>query len=275
VGGQDDLVSSLKAIMAAKREELGGPPTPEELLAYRDGRLGPEERQRIEARIAVHPDAARALADLAAFPAVEPAPGTREPSAEEIGARWLAFRERLPERPEPAPREKDARQEPVAILVRRLPRGGPRWPLAVAALLALAVVGGAGFLVGRRQGMESGSAPAINSTIVELPPVGEGAARSAIPPVEIPQGSEELVLVLRTDEPSRFPDYEVEVRAPDGRMWSRKGLRPTALGTFHLSFPRDSLKAGRYEIQLFGLRQGRRTPLARYALPLAGGPSPP
>ncbi|MFP5287044.1 MAG: hypothetical protein ACLGI9_14985, partial [Thermoanaerobaculia bacterium] len=83
--------------MAAKREELGGPPTPEELLAYRDGRLDPAARQSVEARLALHPDAARALADLAAFPEVEPAPGTAELSDEEVEARWMALREKLGE----------------------------------------------------------------------------------------------------------------------------------------------------------------------------------
>ncbi len=87
VGGQEDLDKSLKAIMAVKRDELGEPPTPEELLAYRDGRIDPAERRRMEARIAVYPDAARALADLAAFPAVEPAPGTPEASPKKRSAR--------------------------------------------------------------------------------------------------------------------------------------------------------------------------------------------
>src|SRR5258708_36384544 len=99
--------------MATKRDQWGEPPSPEELLAYRDGLLDPAERQRIEDRIAVYSDAARALADLAAFPEVEPAPGTPELSAEDIAARWLTFRQRLPERPVPARQQASARAMPT------------------------------------------------------------------------------------------------------------------------------------------------------------------
>src|SRR5436309_13901561 len=112
--------------MARKRDELGGPPSPEELLAYRDGRLEPAERQRMEARIAVHPEAARALADLAAFPDVEPASGTPELSDEEIGARWQAFRQRLPELPR---QEEPARAAPAIEMGTR--RGRYRSPFAL------------------------------------------------------------------------------------------------------------------------------------------------
>src|SRR3954468_21816061 len=98
--------------MAAQRNELGEPPSPEELLAYRDGRLDPEARQRIEDKIAIYPEAARALADLAAFPDVEAAPGTPELSDEEIGPRWQTFRLKLPELP-PVPAAQPAPSTPV------------------------------------------------------------------------------------------------------------------------------------------------------------------
>jgi len=103
VSGRDDLAATREAIMARKRKELGDPPTPEELLAYRDGRLDPAARERLEAQIAVYPDAARALADLAAFPDIEPGPGVPEISDEEIDAGWETFRQRLEKLPRPAP----------------------------------------------------------------------------------------------------------------------------------------------------------------------------
>src|SRR5215210_7589539 len=94
MGGREDLDSALKAIMAARRDELGGPPTPEELLAWRDGLLDPAARQSVEERLAIYPDAAQALADLAAFPDLE---GTPELSEEELDVRWQAFSQRLEE----------------------------------------------------------------------------------------------------------------------------------------------------------------------------------
>jgi hypothetical protein len=255
VGGQDDLGKSLKAIMANKRDEWGGPPSPEELLAYRDGRLDPEERQRLEERIAIHPDAARALADLAAFPNVEPAPGTPELSDEEIGARWQAFREKLPELPAPAP--------VIEIGSRR----GSSFPLKLAAsvLVSLAIGGIAGFLGGRssRDLPES----AINVTIAELTPEEESGARSAPSILEMPEGAEELVLVLSVPVQKDFSDYEAEIADGQGvRIWTREGLLPTAMGTFQVSFRAGTLKPGLLHLRLYGREGKSRTVIASYAL---------
>jgi anti-sigma factor RsiW len=269
VGGQEDLDKSLKAIMAARREELSEPPTPDELLAYRDGRLDPAERQRLETRIAVFPDASRALADLATFPAVEPAPGTPELSEEEIGARWQAFRERLPERA-PAPslpwplsprgREGEKTEEKER-------GGGFSLKLAAAVLAALAIGGAAGYFSGRASREVPGSA--INVNIAELSPVEEGGSRSAPATLEVPEGSEELVLVLATPVQKDFSEYEAEILDAKGaRLWSRPGLRPTAMGTFQVSFRRGALRPGKLSVRLFGREGKGRTLLGTYEVTL-------
>lgn len=272
MSGQDDFGDSLKAIMAAKRREVGGPPTPEELLAYRDGRLDPAERERLEARIAVHPDAARALADLAAFPEIEPAPGVPDVSAEEVAARWQSFRQKLADLPAPQPAAPEARREaPVVPLhpERREPRRIPAWWLAAAASAALAVGLGNGFLAGRAS-RDSAPVSAINVAISELRPIEEGGDRAAASAVDLPKDAEELVLVLGLDDAGELAAYEAEIRDAQGaRVWSRKGLQPTPLGTFQLSFRRGVLKPGQYRIDLFGREEGEgreRRRLARYAL---------
>jgi hypothetical protein len=270
VGGQEDLGKSLKAIMATKRKEAGGPPSPEELLAYRDGRLDAAERRRIEERIALHPDTARALADLAAFPDLEPAPGTPELPDEEIGARWQAFRSKLPEHPAPP-----ARATPA---IEAVPRRGLRRSvfdprLAAAALVILAAGGIAGFLGGRASHVLPESA--INVRIAELTPEGESGARSAPIPLEMPDGSEELVLVFGTQAQKDFPTYEAEIVDSSGvRTWERQGLHPTALGTFQVSFRQGALKPGKLHLRLFGREGGTRTPIASYELRLAPGARP-
>jgi hypothetical protein len=266
VGGQDDLGKSLKAIMATKRDELGGPPSPEELLAYRDGRLDPAERQRIEERIAIHPDAARALADLAAFPDVEPAPGTPNLSDEEIGDRWQAFREKLPELPAPTP----------AIEIRARPgrRGLPlTLKLAASVLMGLAIGGIVGFLSGRSSQDLPDSA--INVRIAELAPEDEGGSRSAPSTLEMPAGSEELVLVLSIPAQKDFSDYEAEIVDGQGvRVWAREGLRPTAMGTFQVSFRAGALKPGPLRLRLYGREGKGRTLIASYGLRLVPGAGP-
>jgi len=286
--GREDLDNALKAIMAAKREELGEPPTPEELLACRDGRLDPAARQSVADRLAVYPDAARTLADLSAFPEVEPAPGTPELSDGEVEARWQALRQKLgeverPLTPSPSPiaRPSTGRGELPSTRPQAFsPSPGRRegdgrgargegaaqssmFRLAAAALLAL----GIGFLAGRgsRSDLPMG---AVNVAIVELTPVEEGGTRSASE-VELSDVSEELVLVLGPPDAREFPDYEAEVLDAEGaRRWSRQGLQPTSLGTFHLAFRRDALPPGTYRIHLFGREGERQTPLATYELRL-------
>jgi hypothetical protein len=265
VGGQEDLDKSLKAIMAAKRDELGEPPTPEELLAYRDGRLDPAERRRIEARIAVYPDAARTLADLAAFPAVEPAPGTPDLSEEEIGARWQAFRGRLPEPSLPWPLSPKGREGKKTE--EKTSRGGFPLKLAAAALAGLAIGGAAGFLAARAS--REVPASAVNVSIAELRPIEEGGSRSAPAMLELPEDSEELVLVLATPAQEDFPDYEAEIADSKGaRIWTRQGLRPTAMGTFNLSFRRGALPPGTLRVRLFGRDGERRRLLGTYEVRL-------
>lgn len=285
MSGQDDLSRALRAIMAAKREELDGPPTPDELVAYREGRLDPAARERLEARIAVYPEAARALADLAAFPGLEPAPGVRDVTAEEVAARWQTFRPKLPDRPTnpvasnplgsaPAP---VLRHEPRAPQAPPAHHGHPARGLAAAASVALVVGLGGGYLAGRASvGPESESS--INVTVTDLHPAGEDGERSAGPsdPVELPEDSEELLLILHTDDPGTFAGYRAEiVDAQGARVWSRDGLRPTEVGSFPISFRRSALPPGTYRIDLFGHTGEDRRRLGAYELRIVEGPAGP
>ena len=280
MSGQDDLSNALRAIMAAKREELGEAPTPDELFAYREGRLDPAARERLEARIAVYPEAARTLADLAAFPNIEPAPGVKDVSAEEVAARWQSFRQKL------APSSGDDRSpsRPSAPILRHEPRapqaphahsGSPARGLAAAASVALVVGLGGGYLAGRASvGPESDSS--INVIVTDLHPAGEGGERSAGPSayVELPEESEELLLILHTDDPGTFADYTAEIVDPQGaRVWSHDGLRPTEIGSFPVSFRRSALPPGTYRIHLFGETGEDRRQLGTYELRIVEGPA--
>lgn len=268
MGGREDFDRALEAIMAEKREQLGGPPTPDELLAYLDGELDDASRQSIEARIAVYPDAARALADLSAFPDVELAPGTVEPTDEEVAETWEALRPKLETirsvpPPQPVPTA-PAPPKPAETFRRRPP---PVWSLAAAALILLAAGWALGFLAGRGASVQQPEA-AVNVAIAELFPLGE-ITRSAPAEVALPAESEELVLVLGSVDEGRFADYRVEmVDAAGGRTWSSQGLRPTSLGTFHLAFRRGALAPGTYQIHLYGQEGERSTLLATYGLRL-------
>lgn len=267
MSGQDDFRRALEGIKAAKRRELGEPPTPEELLAYRDGQLDAAGREVVEAKIAVYPEAARALADLAAFPEIEPEPGEPELSDEDLEARWQAVRPRLAARPQ--------RSGPAEGLRPKPSRGG--WSrfgqLAAAAVLVLAA-GLTGYVAGRGSGTSPTSptpGPSINVTIAELAPLEEGGMRSS-PAVEMPPSSEELMLVLQLPDTGDLSGHTAEILdAQDTRLWSREGLRPTPLGTLHLSFPQGILAPGTYRIEIFGQQGGERTRVAIYELQMEEG----
>jgi anti-sigma factor RsiW len=276
LSGQDDLKTSLRAIMAARLEELGGPPTPEELLAFRDGGLSPEERERMAARIAAAPDAACALADLAAFPDVEPAPGVPELSDDDLAAGWLAFRQRLPDRAPSPPAEavREAAPAPVrpAVFQPSSParqRWAPALRLAAGILFGIVVGWGAGRTGREDREVRVASGPAINPLVIEISPDSAGL-RSAPEVIELPADSEALVLTLGSDgrDERDFPSYEAEGFDESGRqVWKREGLRPTAIGTFGLSFSREAIKPG-YRIDLYGRDRGERQLLATYSLKL-------
>lgn len=286
MSGQDDLSNALRAIMAAKREELGESPTPDELLAYREGRLDPAVRERLEARIAVYPEAARTLADLAAFPDIEPVPGVKDVSAEEVAARWQSFRQKLapssgddrspsrPSAPEPVP---ILRHEPRAPQTPHAYSGSPARGLAAAASVALAVGLGGGYLAGRAS-LDPGADSSINVTIRDLQPSGEGGERAGEPsePVKLPEESEELLLILSTDDPGTFAGYTAEiVDAQGARVWSRDRLQPTEVGAFQVSFRRSVLPPGTYRIDLFGQDGKDRRLLETYELRIVEGPASP
>ena len=268
MGGRDDFDEALKAVMAARREELGEPPTPEELLDYRDDRLDPAARRSVEERLALDPDAARTLADLAAFPEVEPAPGTAGLSEDEVALRWQSLHEKLralPEQPTAPAAPKPS--EPVAVQRAREDRregsgrgepGRSRWlGLAAAALLLLAVGWIGGFVSGRvSRPPRPEEAVQVAVALVELTPLEEGEERSS-PPVEVSGAPEEVVLVLGLPAASELPEYRVEILDAQGtRLWSGGGLHPTPLGTIDLSIRRSALPAGTSRIRLFDAERG-------------------
>jgi len=265
MGGRENLDSALKAIMAAKRDELGGAPTPEELLAYRDGLLDPAARQVVEEKLAAYPEAAQTLADLAAFPDLDETPELTE---EDLDVRWQAFRKRLEEVESPRPPVPSPGPRRDALPGRGGTDRSRGWSstfrLAAAAIVALAT----GFFAGRGSRPDLPDGVAVNVTIAELTPVEEGGTRS-LATVEMPDTSEEVMLVLGLLDEREFADYEAEILTADGvQRWSRGGLRPTKLGTFHLGFRRDALPPGTYRVHLYGRDGERRTPLATYDLRL-------
>ncbi|HEX2162527.1 MAG TPA: hypothetical protein VHM02_01120, partial [Thermoanaerobaculia bacterium] len=124
------LRTAAEATMAARRDALGEAPSPEELIALRDGSLPPEGRGLVEEKVAAFPEAAATLLDLARFPDVPAAPGVREVGDDEIARDWQRLRARM---------TRERRAEDAAPAASR-----PRWRSAalLAAGLFVGVIGG-------------------------------------------------------------------------------------------------------------------------------------
>lgn len=245
----DPLASAYERLMVERRRELGPEPTPEEIGAYVEGELEGGERERFEARLAVYPEAARAVADLTVFPEVEPAPGADALTDDEVEASWQSFRSRLPQT---GPSQAPAVESVPARLRPAMSAPTERYRSLLAAALAVLAVG-AGFLLGRLWSPE----PVVlgNAGIVQLTPldpqgaseVSRGRFQTLVPSPAM----EALVVILDlgTGETFRAESWTVEVRGPGGTRLRRDGLEPTPLGTIHLVLPAE-LSTGAYEIEL-------------------------
>jgi len=265
--------------MARRRERLGEPPTPEELLDWRDGRLPEAKRREVAEKMVAFPDAAQALADLEAFPDVQPAPGVRRVGEEEVDQGWEAFRARLEAKAAHPGEEISSSPPSAAPLAMPIPRrsregADPSWRSGVWRVAAAVLLLVAGVVIGyslRGPSEGRGTDSALNVAIARLEPRGAGGeralGRAATVPLE--RGSEGLTLVLSFLDPGTWEDYSVELRPQDGApVWQARGLRPTEVGTFQFSVARSLLSAGYFEIHLHGYRGEERAPLAVYDLRL-------
>jgi hypothetical protein len=244
-------------------------PNPDELIAYVEGRLSPGEREEIEEAAALHPDVARALAELASFPDVEPPPGVEAPSDEEVTASWRRFRPRLEElrgsRPAGEAEPRIARP-PAAIQPprRRFERA---WAQAAALFFFLTTAGLLMYVLADRTGAPE---PVVNLAVAELSPVGEGVRRSGGgEAVSLPPEADRLVLVLALADAREYPAYRLLLEGVDGETsWTTDALRRFPDGTFRVLLPRHLLTSGRYRIEVAGLAPAGPVTVARYELAL-------
>lgn len=241
------LRTAVEAIMAARRDELGEPPRPDELLAYRDGTLPPAERTLVEEKIAAFPEATAALLDLARFPDVAPAPGVRQVTDEEIAADWQQLRAR---------RERERQAEPAPS------RTPPRY-LQAAALAAALLLGALGGLLLGRGALAPAARPTAGTDLVALAPDGsEAVTRSET--ATIAAGTPHLLL-LAAGGVEPLPAYSLAIHDASGRVaWSQARVSPTGEGLVTVLLPAGFLPPGSYRLSLSPPEGGE--PLATYTL---------
>jgi Putative zinc-finger len=231
--------------------------TEDEIAAYHAGTLPPDEEARVQDHLLECSECTELLLGLDEFAQEndEPAP------PEEVRAAWEELRARLPS---------SAPDLPAPLPYPRR-RAQPVWLLALAATLAAAVVGLGVWNVSLRNQRDELSRPEVNPQIVELSPSPLRGGGAAGEPALKPEGRQ-VTLVLHSDDPRRFADYEVELTGADGTViWKEKGLRRQELGYFSLILPRRLLESGD-RLRLWGIEGERREPLGEYSL---GASAPP
>jgi hypothetical protein len=240
--------------LTARRLAAQGHPSPEDLAAYRAGDLGTEQHERIKDHLAICEDCSQLVLDLADFEQFEPGQNLT-PADAQAEVSWQRLRDRLKDEGE----LDDSRvTDPAPILAphpsrRRVPIWQrPAIPWALAAGLALCVVG-LGLRVGSL-GREVGelSAPSLNASVEDLV---SDQTRGETPAAPVLQGGGVLVLTPSVDA----AEYEVEVMsAADGALKIGPLRGPAKQGILTLSIPKPALAVGKYTARLYAIENGQR-----------------
>lgn len=117
------LAEDLAALAGDERSRLGEPPTAEELIAYRDGKLTEQAAERVRDRLAADPEWAAIYLDLRSDAATLAAAA---PAGTDVDEAWRALEARL--------------EAPAVVPLRRRPAGRALLALAAALVVALGVI---------------------------------------------------------------------------------------------------------------------------------------
>lgn len=219
--------------MQKERERLGGPPTPQEVVAFLRGEMPPADAARVRALLVHYPGLTDLLTD--AVPADEPAVVSRK----ELMHRWESLQ---PTRPR-------------FRVVRRL--------LPLAAMLVV------GFLAGSLVQPFRRDVPRTFDMPHELHPLGErrSPAQQHAHPLSADEQNYLLVLMLAQETNDR--EYRVDLVdagvTPPRLLWRASGVHRVANRPFAISIPRRFLDRGFYRLELYGI-DGAPRHLASYAI---------
>lgn len=256
-----DAEQILKGAILAGAEEarrrLGTHPTPDELLAYQEGKLAAEDQERMQDHLALCRDCARVVLDLESFPDVEPVREEQRVTDWQVAAAWRRL----------------AAQEGISPPARSSPRRSwsmlfsPGFAYAMAASILMAALGLGSWVIQLRGQIDDLSRPRVNVFLSDLVPQSSELERGVGDRIRVPAWTERVLLLLNLADLRSFPEYLVEISGREGReLWSNRELRRSPDGNFTLEVHRRFLPAGEYRIALYGLEGEARTPMATYAM---------
>jgi anti-sigma factor RsiW len=237
-----DPTPELRDHFRRQRSAADRHPSPEQLVAFHEDRLSPQELEAVREHLAACPDCTTQLLALA-----EPFEGDEgepeEVSPADVDAAWQRQRERL---------FPGAEAPPLRWRFSPLQKA---WGTAAALGLAAALLS---FVV-VRQGLDLARLrqPQLNPPLVNLEPSGLSRQPARVAELQFPAGAERAWVILNTQ--ARLPDsfYDIHVVAPDGKVVHRfESVPKSEKSNFRIEIPRGLLPAGTYSLML--VAQGRR-----------------
>jgi hypothetical protein len=249
---------------ALAREELRGAthPPPRRLAAYQRGELPPAEAAAVAEHLSLCSACTAVVLDAAEFFAADDEDHDEEAAAADQEESWRELQ---------AARAKTEERRPAAAPAPPPPRPSPRRPLfrslgfayGLAAVFAAVNVG---LIVFR--GPQPPPQPQVNAGLYDLAPSGAARGEEARPtPIRFQTPGGSALLILNPAVVPGSARYGVRIRRTDGSVvWRSEDLVPQSSASFHLSLPAGALPLGQYELELYGVTEGRETALGEYRI---------
>ena len=230
-------------LVAEQRRKAGGPPTAEELVAYRRGELSPEEEERIRELLVAYPELARSVAEP--FPNEGAEPGDPDYLGDdEFAEHWVSLEKRV--------RPSTNRGNLLSFW---------RASAAVAAAVAL-VLGG---LLWRARG-ELQEPRATEALLIE-PSSGQRGIGG--PSATLTPGGDVTVLLLQTQQQVTFDQFRVEIldrNSAPRSLWRSAPLQRGEDEMIVVVIPSRYFEPGEYQLVLYGVSGREEEKLADYRL---------
>ena len=259
----ETLTEAVRRLAAAEGAAQGGDlPAPEDLVAYRDGRLEGAAKESLERRLALNPEAAREYLDLA-DPSRLREPGREEIlSDQEVRETFASLRERIRQESSEGFAQGPTHPAVLALPQRRI--RGLRLGLWASSLAAVLIFAVAGIWISRlHRRLEERSGPMFAAVIDVHPVRGER-------PLSISSQAGEILLVFHDVHLGSDFQGDLEILDSAGRKIFSRRLQPSQDqdSLLYLSLPQALLPYGTYRIEIHGIRQGRRQLVQGYTLHL-------
>jgi hypothetical protein len=231
-----------RRLKAEQREQLGDPPTAEEMLAYCRGQLSGQEEERIRDLLVAYPELARMYA--APFPE-EGQPGV---TSERIAASLGELERRLGGETAVVPHRRRMRHY---------------IPTTIAAAFALVFFGLFVQAENRaRLHQREGQLPRILGAPQELDPDGN---RGPAEPTLLRRDGEAYLLKPRLINQVRYPRYSIELQDETQVVWRSHSAEPDEDDAFQIVIPHGFLRAGgTYQLRVYGIDGETRRQVGSY-----------